>query len=240
MNIFMELSALGMAQPLSSNILEFLKALPECAKAKGITFSTPSEIVSKLKSISQLDVPYPMSWTDEERDTSSWLGNVLQREAFNKLYSVAERVRLCDDRRIKQDWDYLQASNNFRFMTTKNTGIWLNRGIYDSPYDAFTNYMNILGDFIKRVDALYPIDVDNEELNSLLTTIRNQGEEINELQKELAKWQEKVAKESDKVQKKPAEKKKAAAEKKKPAKEKEPSVEKKAAGRSKKTVETEQ
>lgn len=239
-NIFMELSALGMAQPLSSNILEFLKALPECAKAKGITFSTPSEIVSKLKSISQLDVPYPMSWTDEERDTSSWLGNVLQREAFNKLYSVAERVRLCDDRRIKQDWDYLQASNNFRFMTTKNTGIWLNRGIYDSPYDAFTNYMNILGDFIKRVDALYPIDVDNEELNSLLTTIRNQGEEINELQKELAKWQEKVAKESDKVQKKPAEKKKAAAEKKKPAKEKEPSVEKKAAGRSKKTVETEQ
>src|SRR3712207_2156139 len=228
-NIFMELSALGMAQPLSSNILEFLKALPECAKAKGITFSTPSEIVSKLKSISQLDVPYPMSWTDEERDTSSWLGNVLQREAFNKLYSVAERVRLCDDRRIKQDWDYLQASNNFRFMTTKNTGIWLNRGIYDSPYDAFTNYMNILGDFIKRVDALYPIDVDNEELNSLLTTIRNQGEEINELQKELAKWQEKVAKESDKVQKKPAEKKKAAAEKKKPAKEKEPSVEKKAA-----------
>ena len=62
----------------------------------------------------------------------------MQREAFNKLYSVAERVHLCDDRRIKQDWDYLQASNNFRFMTTKNTGIWLNRGIYDSPYDAFT------------------------------------------------------------------------------------------------------
>jgi len=120
-NIFMELSALGMAQPLSSNILEFLKALPECAKAKGITFSTPTEIVTKLKSVSQLDVAYPMSWVDEERDTSCWLGNVMQREAFNKLYSVAERVHLSDDRRIKQDWDYLQASNNFRFMTTKNT-----------------------------------------------------------------------------------------------------------------------
>jgi len=193
-NIFMELSALGMAQPLSSNILEFLKALPECAKSKGITFSTPTEIVSKLKSVSQLDVPYPMSWVDEERDTSSWLGNILQREAFNKLYSVAERVHLCDDRRIKQDWDYLQASNNFRFMTTKNTGIWLNRGIYDSPYDAFTNYMNILGDFIKRVDSLYPVDVDNEELNSLLTTIKNQGEEIAELQKEVTKWQAKAEK----------------------------------------------
>ena len=191
-NIFMELSALGMAQPLSSNILEFMKALPECAKAKGITFSTPTEIVTKLKSVSQLDVAYPMSWVDEERDTSCWLGNVMQREAFNKLYSVAERVHLCDDRRIKQDWDYLQASNNFRFMTTKNNGMWLNRGIYDSPYDAFTNYMNILGDFIKRVDALYPADVDSEELNSLLTTIKNQGDEITELEKVLAKLQAKV------------------------------------------------
>ena len=206
-NIFMELSALGMAQPLSSNILEFLKALPECAKSKGITFSTPTEIVSKLKSVSQLDVPYPMSWVDEERDTSSWLGNILQREAFNKLYSVAERVHLCDDRRIKQDWDYLQASNNFRFMTTKNTGIWLNRGIYDSPYDAFTNYMNILGDFIKRVDSLYPVDVDNEELNSLLTTIKNQGEEIAELQKEVTKWQAKAEKGAAKATKKVAAKK---------------------------------
>ena len=193
-NIFMELSALGMAQPLSSNVLEFLKALPACAKEKGITFSTPTEIVTKLKSVSQLDVPYPISWVDEERDTSSWLGNVMQREAFNKLYSVAERVHMCDDRRIKQDWDYLQASNNFRFMTTKNTGIYLNRGIYDSPYDAFTNYMNILGDFIKRVNSLYPEDIDDEELNSLLTTIHNQGEEIAELHKELDKLHAKAEK----------------------------------------------
>lgn len=189
-NIFTELSALGIAQPLSSNILEFLKALPICAKEKGITFSTPSEIISKLKSVDMVDVPYPMSWTDEERDISPWLGNIMQREAFNKLYSVAERVHLCNDRRIKQDWDYLQASNNFRFMTTKDTGVGLNRGIYDSPYDAFTNYMNILGDFISRVNSLYPVDMDNEELNSLLTTIKNQGEELIQLQEELAKLKE--------------------------------------------------
>lgn len=241
-NIFMELSALGMAQPLSSNILEFLKALPECARAKGITFSTPTEIVTKLKSVSQLDVPYPMSWVDEERDTSSWLGNVLQREAFNKLYSVAERVHLSDDRRIKQDWDYLQASNNFRFMTTKNTGIWLNRGIYDSPYDAFTNYMNILGDFIKRVNSLYPEDVDSEELNSLLTTIKNQGDEITELQKEVAKWQAKAEKET--AAKKTAAKKSVVAKesvvKKEPAAKKSATKKtaesKKAVGRAKKTV----
>lgn len=79
-------------------------------------------------------------------------------------------------------------------MTTKKTGIWLNRGIYDSPYDAFTNYMNILGDFISRVDALYPVEIENEELNSLLTTIKNQGEEIEQLQKELDKYKKKAAK----------------------------------------------
>lgn len=192
-NIFMELGALGIAQPLSSNILEFLKALPACAKNKGITFSTPTEVVTKLKSVGQIDVAYPLSWTDEERDASPWLGNILQREAFNKLYSVAERVYMCSDRHIKQDWDYLQASNNFRFMTTKNLKIVLNRGIYDSPYDAFTNYMNILGDFIGRVNSLYPEDMDNEELNSLLTTIKNQGEELVALNKEVEKLELKLS-----------------------------------------------
>ena len=221
-NIFMELCALGVYQPLSSNILEFLKALPACAKEKGITFSTPTEVITKLNSVSPLDVPYPMSWVDEERDTSCWLGNTMQREAFNKLYSVAERVHLCNDRRIKQDWDYLQASNNFRFMTTKNSGVSLYRGIYESPYDAFTNYMNILGDFIKRVDALYPVDIDNEELNALLTTIKNQGDEIEELHRELEKERAKLGKETA-GEKKPAVKKaapKKAAAKKAPAKKK--------------------
>lgn len=83
-------------------------------------------------------------------------------------------------------------------MTTKNSGVGLNRGIYESPYDAFTNYMNILGDFIKRVDSLYPIDIDNEELNALLTTIKNQGDEIEELHKELEKTQHKLEKTAEK------------------------------------------
>lgn len=193
-NIFMELSALGIFQPLSSNILEFLRALPKCARERGITFSTPSELCSKGKSVGSLEVPYNISWVDEERDTSCWLGNAMQREAFDKLYSVADRVRICDDRRIKQDWDYLQASNNFRFMTTKQNSVSMNRGIYDNPYDAFTNYMNILGDFINRVNNLYPADIENEELNSLLTTIRNQGEEIEKKDKEIEKLREQVEK----------------------------------------------
>lgn len=201
-NIFMELSALGIAQPLSSNILDFLHAIPACAKQRGITFSTPTEICQKMKSVSPLDVPDTLSWVDEERDVSSWLGNPMQREAFNKLYSVADRVRIANDPRINQDWDYLQASNNFRFMTTKANNVGLDRGIYTTPFDAFTNYMNILGDFINRVNALYPEEIDNDELNSLLTTIRNQDGEIEMKEKEIIRLQNKIEKietESDKL-----------------------------------------
>ena len=193
-NIFMELSALGIAQPLSSNILDFIKALPMYAKEKGITFSTPTEICMKMNSVGNLDVPDTLSWVDEERDISCWLGNPMQREAFNKLYSIADRVRIANDPRINQDWDYLQASNNFRFMTTKPSNVGLDRGIYSSPFDAFTNYMNILGDFINRVNALYPEEIDNDELNSLLTTIKNQGDEIEMKDKEIDRLKAKVEK----------------------------------------------
>lgn len=192
--IFMNLSAVGIAQPLSSNILEFLKALPKCAKQKGITFSTPSEACAKMKSVGQLDVPDTLSWMDEERDVSCWLGNPMQREAFDKLYSVADRVRIANDPRVNQDWDYLQATNNFHFMTTKPSGVGIDRGIYASAFDAFTNYMNVLGDFISRVNNLYPESIDNEELESLLTTIKNQGDEIELKDKEISRLQAKLEK----------------------------------------------
>lgn len=79
-------------------------------------------------------------------------------------------------------------------MTTKSSGVGLDRGIYSSPFDAFTNYMNILGDFINRVNTLYPEEIDNEELNSLLTTIKNQGEEIEIKEKEILRLQTKIEK----------------------------------------------
>ena len=193
-NIFMELTALGIAQPLSSNILEFIHALPACAKQKGVAFATPSEIFDATPSVGELCVPDTLSWVDEERDISCWLGNPMQREAFEKLYSVAERVRIADDPRINVDWDYLQASNNFRFMTTKPSNVGLDRGIYSSPFDAFTNYMNILGDFITRVNDLYPPEIDNDQLNSLLTTIKNEGDEIMMKDQEIERLQAKLEK----------------------------------------------
>ena len=193
-NIFMELSALGIAQPLSSHILDFIHALPRFAKQKNITFSTPSEICDNFESVGDLNVPDTLSWVDEERDVSSWLGNPMQREAFNKLYSVADRVRIANDPKINQDWNYLQASNNFRFMSTKSSHVGLDRGIYSSAFDAFTNYMNILGDFINRVNELYPSDIDNDQLNSLLTTIKNEGDEIELKDKEIARLQARLEK----------------------------------------------
>lgn len=200
-NIFMELLALGISQPLSSNILEFIKALPRCAKQKGITFSTPSEICGKMKSVGDLYVPDALSWVDEERDVSCWLGNPMQREAFDKLYSIADRVRIANDPRINQDWDYLQASNNFRFMTTKPSNVGLDRGIYASPFDAFTNYMNILGDFISRVNSLYPEDIENDELDSLLTAIKNQGDEIDMKDNEIVRLKTRLAKTQEELEK---------------------------------------
>ena len=207
-NVFMELSALGIAQPLSSGILGFLEALPTCARQKGITFSTPTEICMKTKSVGEIAVPDTLSWVDEERDCSCWLGNAMQHEAFTKLYSVADRIRIADDPRINQDWDYLQASNNFRFMTTKPSNVGLDRGIYTDPFDAFTNYMNILGDFINRVNQLYPLDIDNDELEKLLTTIRNQGDELEMKDQEISRLKAKLEKlqPKEKVEKKAASK----------------------------------
>ena len=187
-NLFMNLETFGEMQNRDTGIFQFLEALPRFAKERGIDFWTPSEAVSKLKPVGELSILHPISWADEARDTSAWLGNKLQNEAFNKLYSVAERVRLCDDRRLKQDWYYLQGSDHFFYMATKhmNDGaVHSHFSPYETPFQAFTNYMNVLADFIVRVEEQYPLSIENEELNSLLTTIRNQATEIETLNKEV-------------------------------------------------------
>ena len=223
-NLFMNFETLGELQPRESGIFEFMKALPRFAFEKNIGFITPSEAIAKMKSVSELAVPFPMSWADEARDTSAWLGNDLQNEAFNKLYSIAERVRLCSDRRLKQDWMYLQASDHFYYMCTKHLddgAVHSHYSPYESPFTAFTNYMNVLADFIVRVEEQYPLTIENEELNALLTTIRNQEHEIAELNKEVALMRNNILKDEElakeepaKPAKKPATRKKAAPKKK--------------------------
>ncbi|SFU33131.1 alpha-amylase [Porphyromonadaceae bacterium KHP3R9] len=189
-NIFMNYETFGNLQPSHSGIFEFMRALPQFAFDRGISFATPSEIMESHEPVGTVSVPNTISWSDEERDLSRWLGNKLQKSAFKTLYEISERVRLTNDRRLKMDWQYLQSSDHFYYMSTKHfyDGSMHNKfSPYQSPYDAFNNYMNVLSDFIDRVKAQYPDSVDNEELNSLLTTIHNQEREIKKLQAELKK-----------------------------------------------------
>lgn len=187
-NLFMNYETLGNLQPSYTGIFEFFKALPRFAFENGIGFATPAEALDSHEPIGVMNVPNPISWTDEERDLSAWTGNKLQQSALKSLYEIGERVRLCTDRRLKQDWLYLQTSDHFHYMSTKHFGSGQSQfSPYMSPYDAFNNYMNVLSDFIGRVKAQYPDTVDNEELNALLTTIHNQEMEIKRLQSELKK-----------------------------------------------------
>lgn len=185
-NLFMNYETLGNLQPAHTGIFEFFKALPRFAMEKGIGFITPGEALENHEAIGSMIVPNCISWSDEERDVSAWLGNKLQQSALKSLYEAGERVRLCTDRRLKQDWIYLQSSDHFYYMSTKHFGAGQSQfSPYMSPYDAFNNYMNVLSDFVARVRAQYPDTVDNEELNALLTTIHNQEMEIKRLQSEL-------------------------------------------------------
>ncbi len=196
-NLFMNYETFGELQSAGTGIFEFLKALPYFADKMNIDFQTPSMVIEKRKPIDQIHVPYPMSWADEERDLSAWLGNELQRSAFDKLNAIGERVRLSNDRRLVQDWLYLQSSDHFYYMSTKyfsDGSVHSHFSPYDTPYEAFMNYMNVLSDFIERVNSVFPEGVDNEELNSLLQTIEAQGKIIAELEETNKKL---LAKEKD-------------------------------------------
>lgn len=206
-NLFMNYEVLGSMQPAGTGIFDFFRALPRFAAERNISFSTPSEVIANYKPAGVFTVTHPISWADEERDTSAWMGNILQKEAVNRLYSVGERVRLCEDRRLLQDWDYLQASDHFYYMSTKRKSDGAMHRLfspYDSPYEAFTNYMNVLSDFIIRVQQQYPEAIENEELNALLQTIENQAQEIHKLEDKLARAREKAEKIQKTASKSPA------------------------------------
>ncbi len=155
-NLFMDYETFGEHQWKESGIFEFLRALPSTVlKNTDFTFLKPADVAEKYKAIDSIHVPYAISWADEERDLTAWLGNEMQDEAYNKLYSLENKVKYCDDEEIQRDWNYLQASDHFYYMCTK----WFTDGDvhryfnpYPSPYEAFINYMNVLSDFMIRVE----------------------------------------------------------------------------------------
>ena len=158
-NLFMDYETFGEHQWPETGIFDFMRALPERVMSNtNFTFNTPSEVSSHLQAVAPIHVPDPISWADEERDLTAWLGNELQDEAFDKLYQLEDKVRKCGDNQMIKDWEYLQTSDHFYYMCTK----WFSDGDvhkyfnpYGTPYDAFINYMNVLSDFMIRVEECY-------------------------------------------------------------------------------------
>ncbi|NLA15922.1 MAG: polysaccharide deacetylase family protein [Bacteroidales bacterium] len=153
-NIFMDYESFGEHQPASSGIFDFLKAMPGMIlNHTHLEMLTPSHAAEKHQPIAPLSVPYAISWADEERDVSAWQGNEMQQEAFNNLYALEDRVRQSRDPDLQRDYRRLQASDHFYYMCTKlftDGDVHQYFNPYDSPYEAFINYMNVLSDLTLR------------------------------------------------------------------------------------------
>ena len=155
-NLFMDYETFGEHQKAASGIFDFMKFFPEVVLKDGeFEFVTPSQATKKHRPVAELDVMDPISWADEERDVTAWLGNELQNDAFNKLNDQAEKLALLNDEALWSDFGHLQESDHFYYMCTKffsDGAVHKYFNPYDTPYEAFINYMNVLSDFILRVD----------------------------------------------------------------------------------------
>jgi alpha-amylase len=147
-NLFIDYETFGEHQWQDTGIFEFLRHLPtEVLNHKHLEFKTPSEVVKSYKPVGAIDVPYILSWADVDRDSSAWLENEMQRFAFEQMARLEEKVK--QNPELLKIWRMLQTSDHFYYMCTK----WFADGdvhkyfnAYDSPYDAFLNYMNVLQD----------------------------------------------------------------------------------------------
>ena len=155
-NLFMDYETFGEHQKATTGIFDFVKALPKAILAAGdMSFATVSEAAKAYQPVGVLHCPHVMSWADEERDVTAWLGNELQNEAFSKLYALKDKVKALKSADYEYVWNFMQTSDHFYYMATK----WLSDGDvhsyfnpYGSSYEAFINYMNVLADFEIEVD----------------------------------------------------------------------------------------
>ncbi|HAN17380.1 MAG: alpha-amylase [Bacteroidetes bacterium GWC2_33_15] len=183
-NLFMDYETFGEHQWEETGIFEFMRHLPRRVFSNSdFEFLTPSEAAEKHQPIAPMHVQHPISWADEERDLTAWLGNDLQDDAFDKLYAIREKIKLVNDENLIRDWKYLQTSDHFYYMCTK----WFSDGDvhkyfnpYDTPYDAFINFMNILSDFMLRIDE----EITRNDLKTLLPI---------EIKKMIIEYEQKIA-----------------------------------------------
>jgi alpha-amylase len=156
-NLFMDYETFGEHQWEDTGIFDFLRYLPgEILKNPDNNFITPSEAIERYEPQGELDVPYHVSWADMERDLSAWMSNDLQKEALQTIYALGDEITHLDDPQLLEDWRRLQTSDHFYYMCTK----WWNDGDvhkyfspYESPYEAFIAYMNVMQDMRLRLSA---------------------------------------------------------------------------------------
>ncbi len=179
-NLFMDYETFGEHQSEDTGIFAFMKALPAAVLKDGtFGFATPSEVAKKYKPVSDIAVDDPISWADEERDVTAWLGNELQSEAFKKVYAMTEKLAIVNDEDLYADWGHLQESDHFYYMCTKffsDGEVHKYFNPYDTPYEAFINYMNVISDFQIRLDekraALDVKETAQEELKKAPKPVR--------------------------------------------------------------------
>lgn len=192
-NLFLSYNAIGERQKEESGIFRFLEAFArQVAENEELHFTTPSEVVDKLQPISVVNVPESISWADEERDLTAWLGNGMQKEAFNKLYELSSRMKRCEDEILLKDWNYLQVSDHFYYMSTKHSVDGTSNRLenpFDSPYEAFINYMNVLSDFKIRLNALVSENETESEIAILQRIIQEKDERLKKLEADLRRLQ---------------------------------------------------
>jgi alpha-amylase len=160
----MDYETFGEHQWESTGIFNFMKSLPFEVMKRNMNFRHPSELLNH-KSVGELDMHNIVSWADIERDLSAWLGNRMQQSAIHELYMLEKAVKNSGDEKILEDWRRLQTSDHFYYMCTK----WFSDGDvhkyfnpYDTPYDAYISFMNILNDLVYRLKKLN-VEVNNAE-----------------------------------------------------------------------------
>jgi alpha-amylase len=154
-NLFMDYETFGEHQWSESGIFEFLEHLPsEWLKHEDHKFMTVSEVIDNFNAVDDIDVPQTITWADTERDLSAWLGNGMQTSSINALYELQDRIIATNDFALIEDWRRLQTSDHFYYMCTK----WFNDGDihayfspYDTPYEAYINFMNAYRDLQARL-----------------------------------------------------------------------------------------
>lgn len=154
-NLFMDYETFGEHQWEESGIFNFLEHLPsEFLQHEGNTFMTPSELIDTFEPVDYVDVPQTITWADTERDLTAWLGNSMQQQVLQELYSLEDSVLGTGDLQLITDWRRLQTSDHVYYMCTK----WFKDGDvhayfspYESPYDAFIAFSNALRDLKLRI-----------------------------------------------------------------------------------------